>query len=375
MLKTGDEMKGKKLLRFGLLCLALLCLSGSYGAADAPAGPEPGRQSATLRPAATVHTLMAVGDLNFATIADKLISNPSYPWVDTRELLRSATILVGNLEVPFSDRGAVYVPKKWLLRADPRTVASLTAAGFDLVTLANNHIMDFGLPALEDTLFTLNRAGIAHTGAGMNEAAARKPAFCTAPDGTRFAFLAYSQTFPEEFWAQGDRPGTAHANRAILAADIRKAKAQADLVIVSFHWGKELETMPAPYQKEFARLCIDAGASLVLGHHPHVLQGFEVYRGGLIAYSLGNFLFSTYSRRTVDSVILAVDFDRSGPVAARLYPVNVNNYEVAFQTRLRRGADAERVLRDLRGYSAEFQTPIASRDGLGIIRIPRQPRR
>ncbi len=317
------------------------------------------------------YRLMAVGDLNFAGIESFLLNDPHYPWIGTKKVLSTATILIGNQEVPFSNRGQVYVKKRWSLRADPRTAASLTTAGFDLVTLANNHIMDYGVSALEDTLFILNQNSIAHAGAGLNLAAARKPAVLKTPDGQRIAFLAYSQTFPAEFWAQVNRPGTANADSQILAADIRNAKTQADMVVVSFHWGEELLNYPKPYQKKFAHECIDAGASIVIGHHPHVLQGMEVYRGGLIAYSLGNFLFGSYSAKSTDSAILAVDFDRNGLIQAQVYPVNVNNREVSFQTKLRHGADAQRVLADLRTFSAEFTTRIKTVGDTGIIPISR----
>ncbi|MGE5582962.1 MAG: CapA family protein [Bacillota bacterium] len=314
-------------------------------------------------------TLMAVGDLSFAGIGPLITKDPGYPWVNVKPILQSATILVGNQEVPFSTRGAAYTQKKWLLRAEPQTVQALVNAGFTVVTLANNHIMDYGPPALEDTLKTLDEAKILHTGAGMNLQAAREPVIFTAPGGVKFAFLAYSLVFPELYWANSSRPGTPYGDPGFFIQDIKKAKALADFVVVSFHWSDELHYFPSDYQKNYARKCIEAGASIVLGHHPHVLQGLEVYRGGLIAYSLGNFAFCTYSKNVKDSIILGVDYDQKGLIQARIYPVNINNYEVNFQTRPRHGADAERVLQDLRTYSSEFKTVIQSAGDTGIIQI------
>ncbi|MGE5599443.1 MAG: CapA family protein, partial [Bacteroidota bacterium] len=219
-----------------------------------------------------------------------------------------------------------------------------------------------------------DRHGISHAGAGANLAAARRPAVLDV-NGLRLAFLAYSLTYPTEFYAGAARAGTAPGYEQYLRADIPAAKNQADLVIVSFHWSAELLNYPKDYQRRLGRLAIDLGASLVVGHHPHVLQGVEVYRGGVIAYSLGNFAFGSYSTKCRDSAILLVDMDRRGPATVFLYPVNVNNYEVAFQTRLRKGADAVRVLEDLRRFSAAFGTKIEADGDRGVIAIrpPEQP--
>jgi len=315
-------------------------------------------------------TLIAVGDLNLADgLGDRILKDPAYPWSKVKDILDSADILVGNLEAPLSARGKMLVEKTWLLRADPRTVNALVAAGFDVLTLANNHIMDYGPIALQDTLETLKANKLAYTGAGMNLNEARQPALVTTPDDVTLAFLAYSLTFPEQFWAGPNSPGTPYGNPAVFLNDIKKAKEIADLVVVSFHWSSELLNYAKPYQKTMARQCIDAGASIVLGHHPHVPQGLEVYHGGLIAYSLGNFAFGSLSGKVKDGIILAVDFDKSGPLRARIYPVNINNYEVAFQPEQRHGWDAERVLRDLRSFSGEFGTQIKSEGDYGTVAV------
>jgi poly-gamma-glutamate capsule biosynthesis protein CapA/YwtB (metallophosphatase superfamily) len=314
-------------------------------------------------------TLLAVGDLSFANIETSVINNPDRPWVNVKNILSSGNILVGNQEVPFSTRGAIYTPKKWTLRSDPRSVQALVHAGFKVVTLANNHMMDYGPLGLQDTLETLDNAKILHTGAGANLNAAREAVFYTTPSGIRFAFLAYSLVLPDLFWANSTRPGTAYGAPSYFVADVKRAKTMADYVVVSFHWSDELKYYPADYQKIYGKQCIDAGASIVLGHHPHVLQGLEIYHGGLIAYSLGNFAFGTLSNNVKDSMILGVDYDRNGLIQAKIYPININNYEVNFQPRLRHGADAERVLQELRTYSSAFQTKIESQGDMGIIKI------
>lgn len=325
--------------------------------------------SSSQIPGQSVNTLIAVGDISFSGIDHIILKNPEYPWAGTKEILQTATTLMGNQEIPFSSRGSIYTKKKWILRANPGTVQSLTLAGFDIVTLANNHILDYGPIAMQDTLNTLDSAKIARAGAGINLEEARRPAFITTPDGTKLAFLSYSLVYPEIFWASKTRPGTPYGDPAYFVPDIQKAKTMADYVIVSFHWSDELQYYPSDYQKSYGRKCIDAGASVVIGHHPHVLQGLEVYKKGLIAYSLGNFVFGSRSTRLKDSMILGIEYDMDGLIQAKLYPVNVNNLEVEFQTKLRHGADAERVLQDLRTYSKQFRTVIQSQGDVGIIKL------
>lgn len=353
--------------RAGILCSLLLLVSLTISTVTYSADME--STSPNQIQEQSVNTLMAVGDLSFSGIDHIILKNPGYPWAGTKAILQTATTLMGNQEIPLSSRGSIYTKKTWILRADPRTVQSLNLAGFDIVTLANNHILDYGPIALQDTLNALDSAKIARAGAGANLDEARRPALITTPDGTKLAFLSYSLVYPEIFWASKTRPGTPFGDPGYFVPDIQKAKTMADYVIVSFHWSDELHFYPSDYQKIYGRKCIDAGASVVIGHHPHVLQGLEVYKKGLIAYSLGNFVFGSRSTRVKDSMILNIEYDKNGLIQAKLYPVNVNNLEVEFQTKLRHGADAERVLQDLRTYSKEFHTVIQSEGDVGIIKI------
>lgn len=358
----------KRLTPFFMITLFLITIA-VFAETNIPAGLSTADPHSV--PEAQPILLTAVGDINFHSIGGLILKDLEYPWKATNDLLQKADVLVGNLEVPLSSRGSEYTKKTWILRADPRTIDSLTKVGFDVLTLANNHIMDYGPIALQDTLSLLDKAKIARTGAGMNLNEARQPAIYTAPDGTRFAFLSYSLTYPEIFWANSSRPGAPYGDPAVFVPDIKKAKEMTDHVIVSFHWSDELQYYPSPYQKNYGRLCIDAGASMVLGHHPHVLQGIEVYKEGLIAYSLGNFVFGSYSKRVKDSIILEIECSRDSLIQAKIYPINVYNPEVQFQPRFHKGAEAQRVLNDMRTYSSQFKTEINSQGDIGIIRIRR----
>ncbi|NLY89273.1 MAG: CapA family protein [Firmicutes bacterium] len=317
-------------------------------------------------------TLVMVGDLFLSSwLEPLLLKDPAYPYADpgVRELLDHADLVLGNLEAPFSQRGEVYVEKKFTFRCHPGVVATLTAGGFDFVSLANNHIMDYGPEALADTIAVLKEHGIAYAGAGRNLEEARKPAFLERK-GLRIAVLAYNNTFPLEFYATPSRPGTARGVWEHIREDVQKAAGLADLVIVSFHWSGEGVKVPRDYQRSFGRLCIDAGAHLVFGHHPHVHQGVEVYKNGLIAYSLGNFIFASYSPNLRDSLILKVRMDRKGLRGAEVYPINVNNTEVAFKPRLFRGEEAGRLLREIQELSTAFGTRVEIKGDVGVVLLP-----
>ncbi|HEX2954352.1 MAG TPA: CapA family protein [Bacillota bacterium] len=314
--------------------------------------------------------LITVGDIYLGGASQGyVLKDPAYVFADVQPILSSADIAVGNLESPLSLKGAVWLKKTWILHSDPRSVEALKAGNFSAVTMANNHMVDYGPAALEETLRILDQNGIVHTGAGMNLNESRRPAILSKK-GVRIAILAYNNTYPLEFRATSNRPGTAYGDPAWICEDIRKAHELADIIIVTFHWSEELRTSPKDYQRYFAHLCIDNGAQIVLGHHPHVLQGLEIYKNSLIAYSLGNFAFGTLSTKVRDSVILQIELDKTGLYKAILYPVNVNNHEVACQPKLRYGSDAVRVLTDLQHYSSPWGTKIQIQsDGTGTIDI------
>ncbi len=256
-----------------------------------------------------------------------------YPFEKIRPLLRDADIAFANLEAPFADSGRAVEGKTFTFKVPTRHVSGLVNAGFDVLSLANNHMLDFGLSGLEQTLKTLREAGLHHAGAGLDSAAAWQPAILHTPGGT-VAFLAFSMTFPKEFWVTDSTGGTAYPHEPVMIRAIREADRRADYVVVSFHWGTEKKITPNDYQVYFAHRAIDAGADLILGHHPHVLQGLELYRGRLIAYSLGNLAFSAYSRAAVNSMLLKVVLYPEGLLYAKIHPLNVDNIEVEFQPRL-----------------------------------------
>lgn len=290
-----------------------------------------------------------------------------YPFEKTRALLKQSHIVFGNLEGPLTHADHAPVAKKYLYRSPPEKVApALLNAGFNVVSLANNHAMDQGVEGLKHTLDALDLVGIKHTGAGMNLAEARKPAILES-HGARVAFLAYTLTFPEEFWATNDRPGSPFGHEAHVRADVVAARTQADIVLVSFHWGQEGKTELRDYQRSLGRAAIDAGAAAVIGHHPHVLQGVERYKNGVIFYSLGNFAFGTYGPEAFRSAIATLTFRDKKLSEVQLHPLNVRNAEVVFQALPLAGKEADKVVAELQTLSQPLGARLENRNGIAVL--------
>jgi poly-gamma-glutamate synthesis protein (capsule biosynthesis protein) len=292
-----------------------------------------------------------------------------YPFDKTRALFKRSHIVFGNLEGPLTHADHAPVAKKYVYRSPPEKVApALLNAGFNVVSLANNHAMDQGVEGLRHTIEALDLVGIKHTGGGMNLAEARKPAILETR-GAHVAFLAYTLTFPEEFWATNDRPGSPFGHESQVRADIAAAKQQADIVLVSFHWGQEGKTELRDYQKQLGRAAIDAGAAAVIGHHPHVLQGVERYKHGVILYSLGNFAFGTYGPEAFRSAIAELTFRDKKLAEVRLHPLNVRNAEVVFQPLPLAGSQADKVVAELQQASKPLGTVIRNDNGAAVVSL------
>lgn len=348
----------------------LLCAFLGGCAAGTPP-PSPTGESPPRVAAAPEFRVAAVGDIMLGgTAAPELQKfGYDYPFEQVRSVLKQAQIVFGNLEGPLTDGGEPMQDKKYVFQSPPDQVApALARAGFNVVSLANNHSMDYGFQGLEDTRAALEKNGIQPVGAGKNLAQARAPVYMKA-GGATVAFLAYSLTFPEEFWAAPDKPGTAFGHEDTVRADVAAARKKADAVIVSFHWGQEGKTELRDYQVQLAHAAIEAGAAAVLGHHPHVLQAVEHYKDGVILYSLGNFTFGSYSKDATRSAIALLTF-RDGRVRElRLTPIDVNNVEVVFQPRLLSGQDAAQELEKIGQLSRQRGTALETRGDAAVLTL------
>ncbi len=228
--------------------------------------------------------MLFVGDIMLSRNIGKIAAKKKdyrYHFLKIASTTEAADLAFANLENPVSTRG-ILSGSIYSFRADPKTLEGLKYAGFDVVSIANNHIWDYGKQAFKDTLTNLAESGITAIGGGENYEDAHTPKVVTVGQ-TRVAFLAYTNLISS--------PAISRFNDDILRTDIAKAKKLADVVIVSFHWGDEYHTKYNKEQERVGKLVIDAGANLVVGHHPHVVQEVEEYKGGYILYSLGNFIF------------------------------------------------------------------------------------
>jgi poly-gamma-glutamate synthesis protein (capsule biosynthesis protein) len=307
-------------------------------------------------------TLLAVGDVMLGRhVATKMrLHGLEYPFGKVRDLLAAADLVFANLESPLGVKGRPIPNKGIWFRGPPEGAAVLRDAGIDVVSVANNHILDYDTENLMETLGLLDQHGVAWAGAGRNLEEARRPAILER-NGITVAFLAYtefadadlfwSRQYPRTFLAGPQTPGCAPLDLDMITQDVALARARADIVVVSFHWGQEYVNHPVSYMgqdlQEVARRTIDAGAHMVLGHHPHAIQGIEFYRGAIIAYSLGNFVMDQTRPITTESMILRIGLSAGNVRSLQVLPVRIRDHRPQLAT----GADAAYLTDKIRSIS------------------------
>ena len=240
-----------------------------------------------MRPVSVVIT----GDIMLARSVGARIeaSDGLFPFAGTAEALKSFDLRIGNLECVVSTLGSPQ-PKTYTFEAPLRAFDRLSAAGYQIVSLANNHSGDYGKAAFSDMLARLPTYGIMPVGGGANRVQAHTPAIRRI-HSTTIGILAYCEIGPSNFAAGATTPGHAWLEPAAMRQDIAALRPQVDFLIVFTHWGVEYVLQENAHQQAMARLAIDAGSDLVVGAHPHVIQPYEIYRGKPIIYSLGHFAF------------------------------------------------------------------------------------
>ena len=268
-------------------------------------------------------TIAFTGDIHGERQIAAAVAAGHNPLAPVAEMLSAADLAVVNLETPLSTRGAP-VPKTYTFRGPPEMAAMLVQAGVDVATLANNHGLDYGPVAMADTLAHGAAAGLSVVGAGPDPAAAYAPSLHDTPAG-RVAVVGLTRVLHTRAWeAAPGRPGLASAyDEAAAVAAVQAADAQADHVVVAIHWGQERADCPDATQRHLARLLVDAGADVIVGHHPHVLQGVQSLDGSLVAYSLGNFVWYHDRAPSRFTGVLEVDLPLIEEPAWRFTPAEI----------------------------------------------------
>lgn len=266
-------------------------------------------------------TIIFAGDVMLASGMEQFYDTEGVGGLLSEELLeemRNADICMVNNEFQFSTRGTPMEDKQFTFRTDPKHVQMLLDMGVDIVSLANNHTIDFGTEALQDTFTTLDDAGILYAGAGNSKERAEELQIIEV-NGLKFGFLAATRVIPVSQWnVEYRQPGLfATYDDTRLVECIEEARAECDFLTVYVHWGVEREAYPQDYQTAIAKNCFEAGADLVIGAHPHVLQGIEFIDGKPVFYSLGNYIFAQTIARTA---LVKVEVQANGEATYSLIP-------------------------------------------------------
>ena len=274
-------------------------------------------------------SIILVGDMMLSRAVDrKMESNGdfSFPFLKIYDFLNSVDLVYGNLETPISsggkNQGSIYS-----FRSDPRVVGGLSFSNFGVLSLANNHIWDYGTEALLDTLKILKESNILPVGAGENFEIANALVVKEVKNA-KIGFLAFTDLYPSGLEAGNDYPGISNFNLDRIIEHISDIKIgnKVDLLFVSLHWGEEYKEVPSVKQKEIAKKLIDVGVDVIVGHHPHVVQEFEEYKNGLIFYSLGNFIFDqNFSKETMSGYLVKIDIFDKAIIGWRVFETKINN--------------------------------------------------
>jgi poly-gamma-glutamate capsule biosynthesis protein CapA/YwtB (metallophosphatase superfamily) len=310
-----------------LAALAAIGALAYFGAPEESAAPASTATSTAKADAPASVEIYAVGDIMPSRWVELRLREHGmgYAFASTSEILRAGQITFGNLESPLVP-GELVPAKAMVFRGDPDFANALADAGFDVVSLANNHTADQGELGILATRLTLRDAGVRGVGTGTTTVA-HSPVVIETPTGSA-AFLAYADArwVPQSYLSTDDRRGVAPMDAIAMAADVGAAGERADFVVVSMHAGVEYEPLPDDVQRAFAEAAVAAGADLVIGHHPHVLQPIEEIDGVTVAWSLGNFVFDQDGAGTRDGAVARFRLAEGEPTEVAALPVQIVDY-------------------------------------------------
>lgn len=296
--------------------------------------------------------LLFVGDMMFDWAVEDTIRlyDVHYPLKKIKPLFRSYAFVMANLETPITNSNDYSLTLKYIFKASPENAQAMKTAGITAVSLANNHAYDYGATGLLDTLQYLSTAGMLYGGAGATAETASLPVLFSL--GTlRIAVLCYTQIFTRKMAAGSNKPGVNTFELKRAMADIKRYRF-CDVVIINIHWGNEYFYYPSTQQIRTARALIDAGADAVIGHHPHIYQGIEIYNNKPIVYSLGNFLFGSIHEGINDNIACALYLSDCGKITSlRVYAVKGTFHEAIIQPAILNEDDAVKIFNHIRQLS------------------------
>jgi len=338
--------------------------SGSAKAAKKSAAAAQPTQKSEPAPAPKTRPIVsfaAVGDLCFMNSSHQSLGTAASLLSSMKSQLSAADVTLGNLEIALTSNGQAQ-DKTYTFRAPLTDAAGVAQAGFDVVSVANNHALDYGRTQLSPELDKLDQAGLTYVGGGLNkqEAWAVKS---VKRNGATIGFLAFSEITPSNYAATDTDPGVAYTQDiGAMTAAVAAAKASKsyDYLLVIMHWGIEGDYQDNQRQSAEAHALIDAGADAVIGSHPHRIQGVEYYKNGLIAYSLGNFVFGTFKEPSCQTMLLNFQLTDAGPAAVTATPVYIDRGTPKVAT----GDQFNKIATIIKSSSAACGTPVSFDNGI-----------
>ncbi len=324
-------------------------------------------------------------EITIVVVGDVVLSReqPGEAFAKVIDEIKSGTFSCCNFEVPLSNKGIPQYGKAEAVRAAPGMIEGFIHAGFKVVSLANNHTMDYGPEALLDTIELIDSRGILRAGAGRNGEEAWRPAFFSC-GGMRFAFVSFATEAFLGYGAHSNKPGIAMIRRdplygptcvnphdvEMMMEVIETASQKADFVIAALHWGLSQSRALTQSQMTLGHAAVNAGAGLVIGTHPHVLQGVEVYKKSAILYSLGNFVFDLaapfLSPATRDTVLVKVKLSRDVIKEVAFLPAWIND-EGQPEMVDRKHPKSSEILQTIRRYSPSKKSNLSIKEGVGYL--------
>ncbi|HOT47346.1 MAG TPA: CapA family protein [Spirochaetota bacterium] len=313
-------------------------------------------------------SVLFAGDILLANEAERYIetNGNDYPFYKIKNELLKYDFIIANLETPITERGMPVNSKPYTFRINHDTAECLNDLKLDAVSIANNHLMDYGPEGMKDTLAHLKKINIRHAGGGDTLDEARRPVRLSY-DGTDIIILAYNERPPAAFSASAQSAGIATLDIPLIKEDIETHRRNNNIVIVSLHWGIEHTIVPQTYQIALAHAIIDYGADAIIGHHPHWPQGIELYRGKPIVYSLGNFINGYINKIEHDNIAVVLYYNENILENIKILPVAGRNRQILFQPYILKGSKASALMELIKSLSREMKTEITIRDNTGII--------